>query len=246
MARVSFALVPSFSARNLTPYAVVRMSGFTIFTEDAKAAAPQRFRCNRIKSQTVFHRAQPDSGRPHRDTQRSVWGMPAKALPTKREMAQLIAAWEESKIQSETKNRVDAVARAHGEPISHLPADWESIMKGFRQEYGARIPEYYLPSQSYFEACEGQRRQASSRDSRTSGQSGRRGDTGEGQTRVAKAAAPDVGCEPHSPNASQVPLLDAKVYRGAPEKYWVMTHMWLLAKMHQPSRAMYANLDERT
>ena len=29
-------------------------------------------------------------------------------------------------------------------------------------------------------------------------------------------------------------------------KYWVMTHMWLLAKMRQPSRAMYADLDEHT
>ena len=29
------------------------------------------------------------------------------------------------------------------------------------------------------------------------------------------------------------------------KKYWVMTHMWLLAKMRQPSRAMYADLDEK-
>ena len=70
----------------------------------------------------------------------------------KRELAELIAAWEESKIQSETKNKVDAVARAHGEPISHVPADWESIMKGFKQKHGANTPEYYFPSQSYFEA----------------------------------------------------------------------------------------------
>ena len=27
-------------------------------------------------------------------------------------------------------------------------------MKGFRQKYGARIPEYYLPSESYFCAFE--------------------------------------------------------------------------------------------
>ena len=40
---------------------------------------------------------------------------------------------------------------AHGEPISHLPADWESIMKGFKQKHGANIPEYHLPHQSYFE-----------------------------------------------------------------------------------------------
>ena len=78
----------------------------------------------------------------------------SKGFAHKRELAQLIAAWEESKIQSETNNRVDAVARANGEPISHLPADWESIMKGFRQKYGARIPEFYLLSRSYFEAFE--------------------------------------------------------------------------------------------
>ena len=54
-----------------------------------------------------------------------------------------IAAWE-VKVQCETKTKVDAVARAHGEPISHLPADWESIMKGYKQKHGANIPEYYL------------------------------------------------------------------------------------------------------
>ena len=51
-----------------------------------------------------------------------------------------VAAWEEGKIQTETKNKVDAVAQAHGEPISHLPADWESIVKGFKQKHGANIP----------------------------------------------------------------------------------------------------------
>ena len=29
-------------------------------------------------------------------------------------------------------------------------------------------------------------------------------------------------------------------------KYWVMKHMWLLAKMRQPSRPTYADLDEKT
>ena len=30
------------------------------------------------------------------------------------------------------------------------------------------------------------------------------------------------------------------------KKYWVMTHMWLLAKMRQPNRPMFADLDEKT
>ena len=29
-------------------------------------------------------------------------------------------------------------------------------------------------------------------------------------------------------------------------KYWVMTHMWQLATMRQPSRPMYTDLDEKT
>ena len=41
---------------------------------------------------------------------------------------------------------MDAVARAHGEPIYRLPADWESIMKGFELKYGVNILEYYLPT----------------------------------------------------------------------------------------------------
>ena len=180
---------------------------------------------------------------------RSVW-IPAKALLTT--ASSHISSPHGRKARSSVKPRprVDAVARAHGEPISHLSADWESIMKGFKLKHGANIPEYYLPSQSYFEAFEreGQRRQASSGDSCTSGQSSnkrrhRRGPKPE----QPKAAALDAGREPHSTDSAQVPLLHARhSIEDLRRKYWVMTHMWQLAKMRQPSRPMYADLDERT
>ena len=79
------------------------------------------------------------------ETLKEAFGVDAsKGFVHKRELAQLTAAWEESNIQSETKTKVDAVARTHGEPISHLPADWESIMRGFKLKHGAGIPEYCL------------------------------------------------------------------------------------------------------
>ena len=131
---------------------------FKTNTDDVKAAVLQKydvhdditaFRCNRIRSQVVFI-ALDRTVEGITETLKEAFGVDAsQGFTHKRELAELIAAWEESKIQSETKNKVDAVARAHGEPISHVPADWESIMKGFKQKHGANTPEYYFPSQSY-------------------------------------------------------------------------------------------------
>ena len=172
----AFFLVPFLACRPLAAYAVRSgiMAYFTTFSDAAKAAVPQLeptleaalrkydvdediitgFRCNRIKSQAVFV-ALDRTMDGLTDTLKEAFGVdPSKGFAHKHELAQLIAAWEESKVQCETKTKVDAVSRSHGEPTSHLPADWQSIMKGFKQKHGANIPEYYLPSQSYFEAFE--------------------------------------------------------------------------------------------
>ena len=172
----AFFLVPFLACRPLAAYAIRSgiMASFTTFSDAAKAAALQLeptleaalrkydvhedittgFRCNRLKSQAVFV-VLDRTVEGLTDTLKEAFGVdPSKGFAHKRELAQLIAAWEESKVQCETKTEVDAVAHAHGEPISHLPADWESIMKGFKQNHGANTPEHYLPSQSYLEAFE--------------------------------------------------------------------------------------------
>ena len=159
--RDSFALVPSFSARSLTCVwfhrILRRRQGRSTGTPahsgsgSAQVRASTRkydvhedvitgYRCNRTKSQAVFI-ALDQTVEGVTETLKEAFGVDAsRGFAQKRELAQLIAAWEESKIQSETKNRVGAVAGAHAEPISHLPADWESIMKGFKQKHRANIP----------------------------------------------------------------------------------------------------------
>ena len=48
-------------------------------------------------------------------------------LPHKREFAKVVTAWKTARIMSETKLQTDAVARAHGVPVTLLPCDWTSI-----------------------------------------------------------------------------------------------------------------------
>ena len=48
--------------------------------------------------------------------------------------------WNQAKLQSEAKQKVDAVARAYGEPITMLACDWQPLMTQFRQKYGLHLP----------------------------------------------------------------------------------------------------------
>ena len=79
---------------------------------------------------------------------------PAVGFSHSREMAKLVKAWNSAKVQAEVKTRVDAVAKAHGEPISMLKCDWISLMARFGDQHGENVHESRLPAQSYFENFE--------------------------------------------------------------------------------------------
>ena len=49
-------------------------------------------------------------------------------LPHKREFARVVTSWKTAKVMSETKLQTDAVARAHGVPVTLLPCDWTSLL----------------------------------------------------------------------------------------------------------------------
>ena len=72
-------------------------------------------------------------------------------LPHKREFARVVTSWKTAKVMSETKLQTDAVARAHGVPVTLLPCDWTSLITEFKNKHGKHIPEDKLPAQSMFE-----------------------------------------------------------------------------------------------
>ena len=72
-------------------------------------------------------------------------------LPHKREFARVVTSWKTAKVMSETKLQTDAVARAHGVPVTLLPCDWTSILTEFKNKFGKHFPDDKLPAQSMFE-----------------------------------------------------------------------------------------------
>ena len=54
-------------------------------------------------------------------------------LPHKREFTRVVSAWKTAKVMAETKLQTDAIARAHGVPVTLLPCDWISILTEFKK-----------------------------------------------------------------------------------------------------------------
>ena len=79
---------------------------------------------------------------------------PSKGFTHKRELANVVKAWKEAKVQTETKVKYDSVARAQGEPVSMLSAGWNQLRTAFKQKHGEHLHDTVLPAQSCFEAFE--------------------------------------------------------------------------------------------
>ena len=66
---------------------------------------------------------------------------PEKGFVHAREMARIIIAWSIAKTQAETKQYVDNVAKAHGEPTTMLQVDWTTLLDHFKEKYGEHLRE---------------------------------------------------------------------------------------------------------
>ena len=89
-----------------------------------------------------------------KETVREAFGVDTAkyGLPHKVEWANIHTAWLAVKVNQEVKSKVDADARAHGQPIQCLTADW--MIFQFKQQYGMNIHDAKLPAQRYFESFE--------------------------------------------------------------------------------------------
>ena len=72
-------------------------------------------------------------------------------LPDKREFARVVTTWKMAKDMAETKLQTDAVARAHGVPVTLLPCDWSSFLTEFEKKFGSHIADDRIPARSLFE-----------------------------------------------------------------------------------------------
>ena len=70
------------------------------------------------------------------------------------EASKLVEVWQQAKARTETQQKVESTARAHGMPVELPAGSWENLMKAFQDQYGSSIPPKELPAQSYFEVLE--------------------------------------------------------------------------------------------
>ena len=186
---------------------------------------------------------------PLRDTCKEAFGVdPSKGFAHKRELGKIIKAWSNAKVHSDTKLKIDAVARSHGEPVSMLGADWEALLVTFKNKFGTHLHDTLLPAQSYFEGFE---------ERLASGQL-----RAEPLTQVISAREQEdqESAKPQAQRHMSLHLdgqLTIQTKRrfltsmpSNPEelrqKYKVMTHCWPLAQMRQPGRHLYSDLTRMT
>ena len=90
-----------------------------------------------------------------RETCKEAFGIDSsKGFAHKRELGKIVTAWNNAKVHNDTKLKLDAVARAHGEPVSRLCSDWEDLIFAFKAKFGTHLHDTALPAQSYFEGFE--------------------------------------------------------------------------------------------
>ena len=70
------------------------------------------------------------------------------------EGSKLVEVWSQAKARTETQQKVDSTARAHGMPVELPAGSWGNLVKAFQDKYGSAIPLKELPAQSYFEVLE--------------------------------------------------------------------------------------------
>ena len=173
---------------------------------------------------------------------------PAVGFSHSREKDKMVKAWNSAKVQAEVKTKVDAVARAHGEPISMLKCDWISLMTRFGDQHGENVHESRLPAQTYFENFE----EALSDGSLEAERLDQVVNVLEERAQLAKTphAAKHLGIHLDSSLSIQTRRRFKSVLPATTEalrmKFSVMSNLWLLSKMRQPSRPIFADFTETT
>ena len=169
-------------------------------------------------------------------------------LPHKREFARVVTSWKTAKVMSETKLQTDAVARAHGVPVTLLPCDWTSLVTEFKNKFGKHIPDDKLPAQSMFENFSERLADGTLKAEPLSHV------VSLFEEEQQDAKRPDPTRQYNLQLDSKMTITTKRRHlsseptdeKGLRLKYSILTNLWLLAQMRQPGRSIYADFDRNT
>ena len=177
-----------------------------------------------------------------------VFDLATGGLPHKREFARIVTAWKTAKVMAETKLQTDAVARAHGVPVTLLPCDWTSIMTEYKNKFGHHISDDRLPAQSMFESFTEKLADGTLK--------------AEPLSLVVSLFEEEQQDAKKQDHSRQYNLqLDSRLTitterrhqsteptdeKGLRLKYAILTNLWLLGQMRQPGRSIYQDFNRTT
>ena len=172
----------------------------------------------------------------------------AGGLPHKREFARVVTSWKTAKVMSETKLQTDAVARAHGVPVTLLPCDGTSLLTEFKNKFGKHIPDDKLPAQSMFENFSERLADGTLKAEPLSHV------VSLFEEEQQDAKRPDPTRQYNLQLDSKLTITTKRRHlsseptdeKGLRLKYSIVTHLWMLAQMRQPGRSIYADFDRNT
>ena len=164
-------------------------------------------------------------------------------LPHKREFARVVTSWKTAQVMSETKLQTDAVARAHGVPVTLT-----SLVTEFKNKFGKHIPDNKLPAQSMFENFAERLADGTLKAELLSHV------VSLFEEEQQDAKRPDPTRQYNLQLDSKLTITTKRRHlsseptdeKGLRLKYSIMTNLWLLAQMRQPGRSIYADFDRNT
>ena len=163
-------------------------------------------------------------------------------FPHQREMAKVVGAWRQAKAQSEVKTAADAAARAHGDPVTILTMDWNSLMEKFRVTFGPDLCDNELPAKSYCEEFAVSLAEGCLEAERLC--------EVEEQRKVKADPARQYGMHLDGKLTLQTRRKFTSVEPTNQEqlraKFTVLQNMWLLAQLRQPGRSIFRDLIRST
>ena len=164
------------------------------------------------------------------------------------EASKLVEVWSQAEARTETQQKVESTARAHGMPVELPAGSWGTLMKAFQDQYGSSIPPKELPALSCFEVLE---------------------EMAQDRVFYAESLAQVVSLDTENKHRLANPethshqitmLFDGSTIRpkrrlvssmpedleGLRAKYEIITNVWRMMKLRSPGRAVLVGLTGNT